>query len=211
LNLHNDNNPDTNSHPILVRCVKLLKGFYNRFLRIRGTPRQVSLGLALGIFIGMSPFMGFHTVIALMIASLVKWSKIAAGVGVFITNPFTAPLIYPLTYRLGVAVTGLSDPSLLRKLFESGGIVELLKDSPMMIVDLIVGGVVLGLPLAAVAYLAAFHIVTRARARMRRRKARRMRRLSALPSKVQSKQSAPSPEHSDDGSPAVDGPDRMAV
>ncbi|MGD8837256.1 MAG: DUF2062 domain-containing protein [Desulfobacteraceae bacterium] len=189
----------------------MLKGFYNRFLRIRGTPLQVSLGLGLGIFIGMSPFMGFHTVIAVMIASLVKWSKIAAGIGVFITNPFTAPFIYPLTYRLGVSVTGFSDPSLLRKLFESGGIVELLKDSPMMIVDLIVGGVVLGLPLAAVAHLAAFHIVTRARARMRRRKTRRVRHLSVLPSKVRSKQPSPSPEHSDDRSPAVDGPDRMAV
>jgi uncharacterized protein (DUF2062 family) len=155
--------------------------------------------------------MGFHTVIAVMMASLVKWSKIAAGIGVFITNPFTAPFLYPLTYRLGVAVTGFSDPSLLRKLFESGGFVELLKDSPMIIVDLIVGGIVIGLPLAAVAYLAAFHFITRARNRMRRRKARRMRHLRALPSKVQSKQPAPSLRHSEDGSPPVDGPDRMAI
>jgi hypothetical protein len=108
-------------------------------------------------------------------------------------------------------VTGFSDPSLLRKLFESGGLVELLKDSPMIIVDLIVGGIVIGLPLAGVAYLAAFHIVTRARDRMKRRKARRMRRLKALPSKVQSKQPAPSPGHSGDGSSNADGPDRMAV
>jgi uncharacterized protein (DUF2062 family) len=215
LNLHNDNTPNTNSHRIVERSVKLLKGFYNRFLRIRGTPRQVAMGFALGIFVGMTPFLGFHTVIAVMMASLIKWSKLAAGIGVFITNPFTAPFIYPLTYRLGVSVTGFSNPSLLRKLFESGGLIELLKDSPMIIVDLIVGGVVIGLPLAVIAYLAVLHIVTQARARMKlrkeRRKARRMHRMKTQQSKVQSKQPAAASRHSDDGPPSVDKSDRMAV
>jgi uncharacterized protein (DUF2062 family) len=146
-----------------------------------------------------------------MLASLVKWSKIAAGVGVFITNPFTAPFIYPFTYRIGAEVTGFSDPSLLRKLFDSGGFIELLKDSPIFIVDLIVGGIVIGLPLAAIAYLAAFYLVKRARMRMKRRKARRASDLRALRSKVQSEQNAPSAMHADDGSPPVDGSDRMAV
>jgi uncharacterized protein (DUF2062 family) len=189
----------------------LLKGFYNRFLRIRGTPRQVAMGFALGIFIGMTPFLGFHTVIAVMIASLGKWSKLAAGVGVFITNPFTAPFIYPLNYRLGVLVTGFSDPSLLRKLFESGGLVKLLKDSPMIIVDLIVGGVVIGLPLAVIAYLAALHIVTRARARMKRRKARRILGKKVSSPKVQSKRPPSTSKHSDDRPPPADGSDHMAV
>jgi uncharacterized protein (DUF2062 family) len=211
LSVKHDNNTNNTIHRILERSLRLLRGFYNRFVRIRGTPRQISLGLALGVFIGMSPFMGFHTVVAVMLASLVKWSKIAAGVGVFITNPFTAPFIYPLTYRLGAEVTGFSDPSLLRKLFESGGFIELIKDSPMIIVDLIVGGIVIGLPLAAISYSVAFHLVTRARMRMKRRKARQARHLRALPTNDQSKQHSPSAKRADDGSPSVDGPDRMAV
>ena len=67
--------------------MRTLKRAYYRFLRIRGAPEQIALGMALGVFIGMTPFLGFHTVIAVMLAAVFKWSKIAAGVGVFITNP----------------------------------------------------------------------------------------------------------------------------
>ena len=33
-----------------------LKKAYERLLKIRGEPREIALGFALGIFIGMSPF-----------------------------------------------------------------------------------------------------------------------------------------------------------
>ena len=157
---------------------KGLKRLYHRFLRIRGNPQQIALGLALGVFIGMSPFMGIHAVIAVMSASVVKWSKIAAAAGVFITNPLTAPLIYPLTYRLGATITGFSEPFHLRTLFESGGLVNLIKNSPMILVDLIVGGMILGLPLAVIAYFAGLQIITSARARIKKRRERRGRHRS---------------------------------
>lgn len=205
-----DRSMGSNIRRIPKRSMQTLKQFYNRFLRIRGTPQQVALGLALGVFVGMTPFMGFHTVIAVMLASIVKWSKLAAGIGVFITNPFTAPFIYPLTYRLGVAVTGLSDPSRLRKLFEAGGLVDLLKSSPMMIVDLIVGGIVIGVPLAAITYFVAYHIVTRARRRLQRRKARRAR-LRALRSNIQAQTAASPDTPVDESSDHDDCSDRMAV
>jgi len=162
------------------RLVRILKRIYYRFLRIRGAPRQISLGLALGIFIGMTPFLGFHTVLAVMLAAVFKWSKIAAGAGVFITNPFTAPLIYPVTYKLGAMVTGFSDPSQWRKLFESGGVISLVKNSPMILVDLIIGGMIIGLPLAVIVYYAAFTTLSRAKHRMKLRKARRITMRAAL-------------------------------
>lgn len=205
-----DRSVGRNIRHILKRTIRTLKRFYNRFIRIRGTPQQVALGLALGVFVGMTPLMGFHTVIAVMLASIVKWSKLASGIGVFITNPFTAPFIYPLTYRLGAAVTGLSDPSRLRKLFETGGLIDLLKDSPMMIVDLIVGGVIIGLPLAVISYFIALHIVTRARRRLNRRKERRAR-LRALRAKREAKKAASSDTPADNTYAHDDYPDRMAV
>lgn len=162
------------------RWVRVLKRIYYRFLRIRGTPRQISLGLALGFFIGMTPFLGFHTVIAVMLAAVFKWSKIAAGAGVFITNPFTAPLIYPLTYKLGSTVTGFSNPPQWHQLFESGGVVNLVKNSPMILVDLTFGGMIIGLPLAVIVYYVAFHTVSRAKKRMELRKARRITKRAAL-------------------------------
>ena len=46
---------------IAARTSRNLKRFYNRFLKLRGSPRQASLGMAMGVFVGMSPFIGFHT------------------------------------------------------------------------------------------------------------------------------------------------------
>lgn len=160
--------------------MRALKRTYYRFLRLRGTPRQIGQGLALGVFIGMTPFLGFHTVIAVMLAAVLRWSKIAAGVGVFVTNPFTAPLIYPLTYKLGAAVSGLSKMSHFPKLFEPGGVIGLMKNSPMILVDLLVGGVIIGLPLAIVSYYIAFYAVSGARKRMELRKSSRITRRAAL-------------------------------
>ncbi len=172
-----------------MRFVIALKRFYNRFFKIRGTPQEISLGLALGIFVGMTPFLGLHTVIAVMLASVVKWSKIAAGIGVFITNPFTAPFIYPVTYRLGSAITGFSDPSRFLKLFGPDGLVQLMKNSPMILVDLIIGGMIIGLPLAAITYFVTLQAVSRARRRIALRKERRAQRKLARMSK--SKQNPP--------------------
>ncbi len=156
-----------------ARTVRMLKRFYVRFVRLRGTPQQISLGLSLGIMVGMTPFLGAHTLIAVFLASLLKWSKITATIGVMITNPFTAPLIYPVTYKLGNMVTGFSDPSQWSKIFESGGVVALMKNSPLIIIDLIVGGMIVGIPLAIVTYYLVLGTVTRARMRIEIRRARR--------------------------------------
>ena len=151
----------------------MMKRFYVRFVRLRGTPHQISLGLALGILVGMTPFLGAHTVIAVFLASLFKWSKITATIGVMITNPLTAPLIYPVTYKLGNKVTGLSDPSQWARIFEPGGVIALMKNSPAIIVDLNVGGMILGIPLAVFTYYLTLNAVSRARKRIEMRRVKR--------------------------------------
>jgi uncharacterized protein len=123
-----------------------------RFLKIRGEPREIAYGLALGIFIGMTPFMGFHTVMALFLATFFKWNKIAAVAGVFITNPLTAPLIYPITYVVGNAVVGASHIPHPEKVLSMKAIVDLVQNSPLILVDLVTGGVIIGLPLSIAAY-----------------------------------------------------------
>ena len=152
--------------------------FYKRFLRVRGTPRQISMGLALGVFIGMTPFIGFHTLIAITLASLFAWSKITSVLGVFITNPLTAPIIYPLTYKLGTMITGFSDPAMWLKVFEPGGAVDLLKDAPMILVDLIVGGVLIGIPLSFFAYHLTYRLILRTKNRLGKRQKKRIKSTS---------------------------------
>lgn len=125
---------------------------YSRFLKMRGEPRQIALGFSLGIMVGMSPFLGFHTIIAVFLAALLKWNKLAAAIAVFITNPISAPFIYPLTYMVGKGLLGVSNFPDLEKFLSLTSVIELIKHSPMILMDLTVGGIVLGLPLCIVAY-----------------------------------------------------------
>ncbi|PLX80912.1 MAG: DUF2062 domain-containing protein [Desulfuromonas sp.] len=82
----------------IARWVKLM---FLRFIRLEGTPHEVSKGVALGIFIGMTPTFGFQMIIALFFAWLLRESKVAAVLGVWVTNPVTAPVIYALQYETG--------------------------------------------------------------------------------------------------------------
>jgi len=161
------------------RLIRTVKRFYNRFLKLRGSPKQASLGMALGVFVGMTPFLGFHTAIAVLLASLFKWSKIAAAVGVLLTNPITAPIIYPLTYRLGALLTGFSEPIQWSKLLEPGAFIDLMKNSPMIIIDMAVGGIVVGIPLSIAAYFITHTVVSKAKKRIQIKKAQRRQKIRA--------------------------------
>lgn len=72
-----------------------------RFIRLSGTPDEIAKGFALGIFIGMTPTFGFQIILAIFAAFLLRENKLAAVIGVWITNPVTAPFIYAAEYELG--------------------------------------------------------------------------------------------------------------
>lgn len=72
-----------------------------RFLRLQGAPDEIAKGVAIGIFVGMTPTLGLQMVIAIFVAIWLKENKIAAALGVWITNPVTAAPIYTLEYESG--------------------------------------------------------------------------------------------------------------
>jgi hypothetical protein len=132
---------------------------YQRFLKIRGHPREISLGFALGLFVGMSPFMGLHTAIAVLLAALFKWNKISAAIAVWISNPFTAPVIYGLTYIAGATVMSYENSYTLPQHFDLNALLDIIRSAPDIIGVLIVGGLVTGLPLAVVGYFGAYFAI----------------------------------------------------
>lgn len=78
-----------------------------RFVRLRGTPDEIAKGTALGIFIGMTPTFGFQMLIAIFFAWILKENRLAAALGVWVTNPLTAPFIYALEYESGRFLLGM--------------------------------------------------------------------------------------------------------
>lgn len=151
------------------RWASSLRKTYERFLKIRGNPREIALGFALGIFIGMTPFMGLHTAIAIFVAALVKWNKFAAAIAVWITNPITAPVIYGVTYLVGARIVDPDQAFVMPNRFDLETLVSLVKMGPDFLWILLVGGIVIGLPLSVAAYFLAFGAIVEYRKTIRRK------------------------------------------
>jgi uncharacterized protein (DUF2062 family) len=124
--------------------------FYDRFVKLQGDPNRLARGLALGIFIGFTPTMGIQMPIALLVAALLHQSKIAAMIGVWISNPLTAPILYGFTYFVGTTVLGMPLSEAFRMPHTWAELKLLSFD---IFLPLWVGGILSG----AVAYLPTYH------------------------------------------------------
>jgi len=151
---------------------------YDRFVKIRGKPREIALGFALGIFIGMTPTMGIQMPIAVFIAALFKCSKISAVFGVWITNPITAPFIYGITYIVGAKLLGLKAAMTLPEDLTWGIVREMLKNAPVIFGALTVGGILIGLPLSILSYFLSYSAVNKYQQRIKARVAAQKARLA---------------------------------
>jgi len=147
----------------------LLKKAYTRFLKIRGEPREIALGFSLGLLVGMTPTMGFHTVIAVFFASLFKWNKISSALAVWITNPFTAPVIYSMTYVVGAKAMGLTMSHKLSDGLSSSNFIEMIKKTPEIFSAMTIGGFIIGIPLSLVGYHFIYSAISRYQEEIKRK------------------------------------------
>lgn len=167
--------------------VAALKKTYERFVKIRGNPREIALGFALGIFVGMTPYMGFHMAIAVFLAALFKWNKIAAAMGGWVSNPLTAPFIYSATFYVGDKVLHAGNACCIPTELNLDVIVQLLKSAPEIFWILTVGGIVVGIPVAVLGYYIALSTILRYRESIREKIAREREKLGQARNHIKKK------------------------
>lgn len=77
-----------------------------RVLRLKATPHAVAAGVAAGVAVSCTPFLGFHFMMAFCLAFILRGNMIAAALGTAFGNPFTFPLIFAAAYRIGTFLLG---------------------------------------------------------------------------------------------------------
>ena len=92
-----------------MKFSRQLKYYYLRFIRLRGSPDELALGIAFGVFVGMMPIMPFQIALAVTLAIFFKGSKITAALGTWISNPFNWYFLYFFSYKIGAMILGLSE------------------------------------------------------------------------------------------------------
>jgi len=125
-----------------------IREFTERVKKLHGDPHYVAMGMAIGVFISITPTIPFHTVIAVALAFIFRGSKAAAALGVWFCNPLTAPLFYWGSYKAGMLFMGNQGPFNVK--FES--ILELIKLGADVTMAMIMGGVILGILPGIAAY-----------------------------------------------------------
>jgi uncharacterized protein (DUF2062 family) len=83
--------------------LKRLGVFYlHRIGRMAGTPEHISRGMAIGVAISFTPFVGFHIIMGTCASWLFEGSILAMVIGSIVGgNLWTLPLIWIATYKLG--------------------------------------------------------------------------------------------------------------
>jgi hypothetical protein len=143
-----------------------LKALFVRIKELHGEPRYIAMGMAIGVFIGVTPTIPFHTIIAIALAFILKGSKPAAAIGVWFANPLTIPFFYIGSFKLGTLI--LNKPIPFDVKFES--ITALLTLGMDVTIAMIVGGAILGILPAIVAYILTYRIMTTLREKALNRK-----------------------------------------
>lgn len=155
---------------------------FNKFVKhifeLRDSPHSIALGVAIGIFVGLTPTIGMQMVISAIVATFCGANRIAAISMVYITNPLTAIPVYTSIYYFGSFLLGIEHQGfsrVLKKIISQDNTLDKFK----MIVSsgwaiqlpLWFGAVIVGAACAIPSYILVKRMVIRHRERIGRHRA----------------------------------------
>lgn len=135
--------------------VRALRDRFRALLHLDDPPWRVALALAVGVFISFTPFVGFQTLLALLLAAVCRLNAAVLVTGTWLNLPWFMPFVYAGALKLGAV--------LLPDLHGLGG----------WSLALLIGTTLLGTGAAAVTYVVALGIMRRRRKLRRRMPPRR--------------------------------------
>jgi uncharacterized protein (DUF2062 family) len=68
------------------------------------SPWRVALALAVGVFLSFTPFWGFQTLLALLVAWICRLNRAVTVAGTWINLPWFAPFVYAGALKIGAAL-----------------------------------------------------------------------------------------------------------
>ena len=137
------------------------RSLLKQVLHLRESPQRTALAFAIGVFIAFSPAYGLHTVMVLLCTWALGLNFFALMAGAFVNNPWTLVPILGATYWVGALLLGRSDsPAFDWQDVSFGAIYEQVMPYAM---PFVLGGFVLSLLGAALAYPLAYYFVAKYR------------------------------------------------
>ena len=158
--------------------LRTIRYYTLKLIRLRGNPKSLALGTAVGVFIGISPTVPFHTVSIIGITLMMRVSTLAGLVaGTVVSNPLTMVPQYYLCWKIGnMLLPGRLDWERIQEvlgILADGRFLDSIQAithlSSDAILVMLTGGIVLGLPLAVASYLFSFYFFRRIQLKRRKK------------------------------------------
>jgi len=183
------------------------EGWFVHLLHLDDTAHQIAMGAAIGVFIALTPTIGFQMLLVLLATSAVRANKVAGLPMPWITNPVTILPIFSLNYVVGHALVGGPGPQQFIKrlttLMEQAAAHDLpwldwLKGWWHLMIDMAaplwVGSLIVGVAAGLVAYGIMYYLITVYRRHHRRRLALAQAEAAAAPASDEAPDNGPSDE-----------------
>jgi len=135
---------------------------FRQILSVKESPRKIALAFALGVFIGMSPLLGIHTILGIVTAWIFRLNKFVTIVGVFVTNPWTIVPIYTFGTWVGAKLLGF-DRLIPDIDWAHLTVKESLHTFGPLLLPFIVGSTLLGVVSACLSYFLVYRMVKKSR------------------------------------------------
>jgi uncharacterized protein (DUF2062 family) len=85
---------------------QLVRRWLDALLHVDDTPERTAAAFALGVFFGFSPFLGFHTVLGIVVAFLLNLNRVAVLLGVYSDLPWFIAPYYAFVTMAAARITG---------------------------------------------------------------------------------------------------------
>lgn len=148
-----------------------VRDYAKKIFTLRSDPRQIALGFAIGVFIGIFPTFGIGLLLLSFLSVFIKFN-IPAGIigGTLVANPLTTPFWALLSYKTGKAVTGFLGMGRLIMVQNPSW-----KKALSFGIDYLIGNLILSFSVSVLSYFVIRRIVEEYKARKKKRKRRRNR------------------------------------
>lgn len=144
-----------------MRFVDKFRLKLKQILTLNRPPSVIAMSSGLGVLIGLSPYIGTHTYLALLFSGWFNLPIYPLMIGAYITNPFTIPFIYSFTTKLGLIMLGRNDTFTFD--WKHISIHSLLAAGKTLFLPFIIGTHTVGLICAILTYFIVYYLLKRYR------------------------------------------------
>jgi len=129
---------------------------------VKDSPQKIAVSFAIGIFLGMSPLLGLHTVLGIAAAWIFRLNKFVTIVGVYITNPWTIVPIYTFATWFGAKLLGI-DKIIPDINWNDISFSYLMNEMRHLLLPFVVGTTLVGILSSIAGYIIIYHAVVKSR------------------------------------------------